>query len=162
MPKIKKLYLCDYCGQEYGTIKKARECEALGFHPTLEVGDIVKGQAGFGWYDGDKWWVVNPKVKEESKGHADGRNCFDDCCCFVFYYVVTKVDGDKGFPHDERRDLHRPRYHLFTKAMLGKSGYRSGMTFDKDHICVEKVKEPPEVVVQDSKNLLGKKATNLL
>lgn len=154
MPKIRRSFQCDWCGIEYETIKECRDCEARGFHPTLKVGDIVLGNPGYGWYDGDRRWVVNPDVRNRPKKHADGRNCFGVCCNYVFYYVVTKIDG-----HED--NAHRPRYHLITNAMTGKEGHRGGWTYDIDHIKVSKT-QPSESVLDDSKRLLGEEAKCLL
>jgi hypothetical protein len=145
-------YRCPICKQGYDTQEGAMHCAEKGTEkPIVEVGDIVLGAAGFGWYDGDRKWIKNPDVKK----HPEHGNCFGICCTYAFYYVVTAIDTDP-------RDAHRIRYHLFTKAMSEEEGYNSGYTFNVGHIRPRKVREPPKEVVEDSKDLIGEKAGVLL
>ncbi len=149
MPELVKTWRCRICKTVWPTHAAAQRCESRG-NPkrTAKVGDIVLGGGGFGWYDGDRKWVRNPTVKAKPK-HG---NCFSPCCTLDFYYVVTAVDADD-------RDGHRARYHLFTKAMSGKQGYRSGYTFDEGHRGIDKAQRPPRL---DTADLIGKKAEGLL
>jgi hypothetical protein len=127
-----KLYFaCDICDAEYDNEAGALACEARG-KPNLivAVGDIVFGSAGFGWFDGDKKWVSNPTVSLKRKCPKGDGNCFDDCCTYRFYYVVSAIDVDP-------EDSHRPRYHLITGAML--KDYRVGYTFNTGHVTPRKV-----------------------
>lgn len=151
---MKIVYVCEGCGVEYDNPTTARKCEATDPGKRLvEVGDIVFGSAGFGWYDGDKRWVSNPDILVKPKcQHKDGRNCFDDCCTYRFYYVVTTIDVEK----------HRIRYHLETNAMEGQQGHRGGYTYNIHHITPTKVKNPPAFVVKDSKALIGRTRKGLL
>ena len=120
--EVKKIvrWRCELCGLEYSKVADARECAALGFNPTLKVGDIVTIYSTFGWHDGDKAWVY-PK---RSEWHGKPT--------MSFYYVVTHVDRDE-------RGGHRPRYHLVTDAMTGNEGYRRGYTFDEGHKTPTKI-----------------------
>lgn len=141
MPKTTTLYGCQICGKQYLTEQDAIICETRPASPRLvEVGDIVIGQPVFGWFDGDPAWVSNPQAKNGD---------------IAFYYVVTRVDGDDQNPH-------RVRYHLFTKAMTGKEGYRCGFTFNEGHISIRKVSAPAALLVADSKDLIGRQAEHLL
>jgi hypothetical protein len=162
--KIKKIiriedYKCPICHRIYKSMGDAMDCFEIGIdHPIVEVGDIVFLRSGFGWFDGDKRWVSNPKVLEKHKGvpyekrHKDRRtNCFDSCCTFQFYHVVTAIDYDP-------RDSHRTRYHIATKAMKKGNAYRYGFTFNQGHIRPSKVRNPPKFVVKDSKDMIGHKA----
>lgn len=141
MPKTTVLHGCLICGKQYGSEREAVICETQPVDPRLvQVGDIVTGQQIFGWFDGDEAWVVDPNAK---KGDI------------AFYYVVTHIDGDD-------QDPHRVRYHLFTKAMTGKQGYRSGYTFNRHHISIKKAAKWPSNVERDSKDLIGQKSDRLL
>jgi predicted nucleic acid-binding Zn ribbon protein len=173
MKKIER-YACESCGTEYRTVAEAAECEARAAaakKTRLEVGDIVFARAGFGWYDGDREWIANAnKVDPQRRGNpgpiqkgkcpnGDG-NCFGECCTFKFYYVVTHIDEDNF--NNEARRLHRPRYHLMTKAMTGKQGYGSGYTFDDGHWKPTLAQGVPAAVRLASRALIGEKATTLL
>lgn len=164
------LYVCEGCHSRYETEEKARACEARGFEPKFEVGDIVLAQAGFGWFDGDPAWIENfdrigrkRSPFDKPRENADHGNCFDACCTYRFFYVVTAVDhSTHDYSFDGAPAWHRPRYHLATLAMTGKSGYGIGYTFDEHHKTPRKVENPPDYVVETSKRLLGKKAPTLL
>lgn len=68
-----------------------------------------------------------------------------------------------GFHYDQVG--HRIRYHVATKAMSGTGpnrGYAAGFTFNEGHCTPELVKNPPKAIVEDSKDLIGKKASHLL
>lgn len=72
-----------------------------------------------------------------------------------FYYVITVIDQDPD-------DLHRLRFHVYTKAMAGKQGHESGYTFTGTHTALKKIKNPPRFVVIDSKKLIAQEAGYLL
>lgn len=155
---MKILYICEGCGKQYDRIVKAQECESKDPGEQLvEPGDIVTARYGFGWFDGDRRWVVNPDVKLR---HRDGKevcpngngNCFSKCCTYGFYYVVTAVDTHN----------HRTRYHLRTRAMGGKTGYRGGYTYTDDHITPKKVGSPSDFLVRSGRGLVGEKCKGLL
>ena len=114
------IFRCPTCKSDYDTLKGAEACMAQGVdQPIVKVGDIVTTDYGYGWFDGDIRWVVNPKVRA-APGPLPSPpvrpcpkkrgNCFDSCCTMGFYYVVTAIDHSG----------HRTRYHLFTKAMTGR------------------------------------------
>lgn len=166
--------ICHLCGTRYPTPHAARLCEELGFpEPLVSVGDIVFTRDGFGWFDGDPAWVANftelfgrrsseqPDHLLEGPKHPEHGNCFDACCTYRFYYVVTHIDraGDDSV---DRRDaeLHRTRYHLVTDAM--KQSYRSGWTYDAGHYRPEIALEVPESVRVSAKALIGTRASGLL
>jgi hypothetical protein len=147
-------YACGICDENYDTSVEAEQCEAKGLDaPVAEVGDIVFLRAGFGWFDGDVRWVLNPDVLERVKKIRPNPhgNCFSDCCTYKFYYVITAIDNY----------YHRRRYHVKTKAMTGEQGYRGGYTFAGDHVKPIVVKEPPRFIIEDSKDLIGQKDTVL-
>ena len=153
---------CDLCTRIYDTRNEAEQCAARGDGaPKFQVGDIVLGKSGFGWFDGDKRWIENfDRLGGDARSGKCPRgngNCFSSCCTFQFYYVVTFVDFDD---YPAPCDRHRPRYHLVTGAMM--RGYRVGYTFDTGHITPHRVKNPPAFVVQDSRRFLGQKAEALL
>lgn len=166
MPVKVVRWRCSFCGEEYKSAERARDCEALGFNPTVKVGDIVTCGGGFGWYDGDRRWITNPDVDldiEKHHGRRKKSNCFDVCCTYLFYYVVTSIDGDHLMTCGRRGrpvDAHRPRYHLFTRAM--KMGYRSGVTYDEGHYAMTKVKDPSAYLVSSARGLLGLKTERLI
>ena len=153
MPTMVPTYKCDICGRTFPSKAAAVACEAYGRpKPSLQVGDIVFARSGFGWYDGDRAWVSNPTVQ----GNPKHGNCFAACCTYRFYYVVTAIDTDT------QPGSHRIRYHLVTNAMDGRSGYRSGYTFDSGHHSPTRVPQPPRQIVKESKALIGLKASHLL
>ena len=164
---MKELFQCEKCGELYDHAFEAVDCETQTDDIIVQVGDIVR-TGSFGWFDGDRRWIANPEVVVD--WHTDGvctdkqvnhkpcpngdSNCFSSCCCMEFYYVVTAID--------ERCEngRHRTQYHLFTKAMSGKHGYRSGYTYNEGHIRPEKIPtNPPPLDVDD---LIGQKAECLL
>lgn len=151
-PRITQRWVCPICEKECLTREEAIRCTARGKEkPIVKVGDIVLAPAGFGWFDGSRDWVKNPDVKK----HPEHGNCFGACCTFQFYYVVTAIDGD-----DE--DPHRTRYHLLTAAMSGEQGYRQGWTYADGHYKPQRVKDPPDKVLKESKLFIGSKAKYLL
>ena len=114
--KIITRFVCEICNKEYANKIDAEVCENQGIdNMDAKVGDIVYVTAGYGWYDGDKRWVMNPDVKTDPK-HG---NCFGKCCTMAFYYVITAITQDP-------EDLHRIRYHIYTNAMTGKQGHQNG------------------------------------
>ena len=138
-------YICEICNTEYVDKIEAEACEHQGLEKALvKIGDIVFVTAGYGWYDGDERWVMNLNVKK----NPEHGNCFGKCCTMAFYYVVTAIDQ---YPND----LHRIRYHVWTNAMTGENGHKSGWICRGHHIP-KLVKNPPEFVVKDSKKLIGK------
>lgn len=157
MVQTVKTYRCAICLEVYPTRAEAEKCEARGLPKfSWAVGDIVTARYGFGWFDGDTRWVINPKVDPKSRIPEHG-NCFGPCCTWGFYYVVTEMDTDPD-------DRHRSRYHLFTGAMSGKSGYDQGYTYDEGHHLLKLVPRPdrPRSVILDSRKFLGRKADRLL
>jgi hypothetical protein len=164
--KVVTTYVCDICGHEFGDEATAVACEGRGRERAIvKVGDIVVGnRAGFGWFDGDVSWIANPQVARDgvpvpgsvsTKRNPKHGNCYGACCTYQFYYVVTAIDGDES-------DGHRVRYHLATKAMTGKEGYRSGYTFSDGHVRPRIVIDPPGAVLDSSDDLIGQKADCLL
>lgn len=174
--KTKAKYECEFCGCEYTNFADAESCEARGLEaPIVKVGDIVLAKGGYGWYDGKMNWVSNPEVRPHKEGQGEtachvqnprcpkkSGNCFDKCCCFSFYHVVTAIDYVEGVNGNYDPPGHRARYHLATMAMKGKNTYASGYTFASNHHRPELVKKPPASVVRESKALLGKLAKYLL
>lgn len=160
--KSKTEYLCEICNNAYVTEAEAIACEKRGREKVqCEVGDIVTGNAGFGWFDGDPKWISNPEVGTCKPGGVSTYgtkprhgNCFGACCTYQFYYVVTAIDGDE-------RDPHLARVYVATKAMSGAEGYRGGWT-GRNHIRMKVVADPPSEIVVDSTDLIGTKIENLL
>jgi len=113
--------------------------------PKVNVGDIVTKECGYGWFDGDKKWVVNPR-QCDNRNPKHG-NCFQCCCTMGFYYVVTAIDRDFD-------DISRLRYHLITNAMTGKDGHRQFYTYEGS---ITKVKRPKKYLITTSRKLLGQK-----
>lgn len=155
--KLIKMWRCETCGTDYTDPVAAEACEALGFKPSFEVGQIVTCRSGFGWYDGMRSWVTNPDAGNGEPCPVGNSNCFDECCTYSFYYVVTYVDGDQGVGCDMSA-LHRPRYHLATNAM--QTGYRIGYTFDDGHLRPVVVENPPRL--RGARKLIGTRASGLV
>ena len=159
MAVVKMLYVCEGCGTEYDQIWSAMSCEQQETPgPIVAVGDIVTIGYGRGWQDGDKRWIINPDTErryhkglkvECPNGHG---NCFNECCTWGFYYVVTKID---------KKD-HRVRYHLETRAMTGKQGYRLGYTYNDGHVRPKRVEHPSAYLVRSGRLLIGHEARRLV
>lgn len=163
---VEMTFKCSICGETYDARENALACEDQGIidpAPDINVGDIVLARAGFCWFDGDPAWVSNPEVGTMEVGkipsalklterrlcpHGDG-NCFSPCCTYSFYYVVTAKESVGS----AREGAHRLVLHLETKAML--DGYRGGWTVPKTHYTPIRVENPPEVVIESSKELIG-------
>ena len=166
MKTIEK-YQCEICGTIHDLRSDAVACEQQGPYDAggVEIGDIVFLAAGYGWFDGDKRWINNPDVTGHIVGHATQScpngygNCFNECCTYKFYYVVTAIDQDEGIWH---RQDHRARIHCATGAMTVKSGHHCGFTFVSTHITPRKIENPPEFVVKDSKRFIGQKGKYLI
>ncbi len=139
------LYKCPICGDSYTEKEEAQKCLDKGLDTLIvEVGDIVEAKYGFGWFDGDKKWIINPDV--DMSRHGFGRDHL-----MGFYYVVTAIDTIE----------HKTRYHLATKAMSGDKGYRIGYTFSIGHHKPKPI-NAPDYVKKDSKDLIGLEAKYLL
>lgn len=136
----KQVFQCTICKKEYKSKQAAINCMNSTDQQIVKVGDIVELRYGFGWFDGDKRWVINPDV--DTSKHGFGADC-----SMGFFYVITHIDTEN----------HRTRYHVMTNAMTGKKGYKGGWTYNKNHYT-PKLIDAPEFVKQDSKNLIGKKA----
>lgn len=144
-------FQCSYCKQQYANKQQAIDCEKQPIEkPCVEVGQIVEMCFGYGWFDGDKRWVINLDKKNAPRITEHG-NCFDRCCTMGFYYVVTAIEKDKIDPH-------RLKYHVFTKAMTGKQGHEGGYTYFDRHVTPSPIFSAPEFVKKDSKSLIGKKS----
>lgn len=158
---MKTIYICEGCEQKFDTAKAALACENREKPKVaFKVGDIVTVGKTFGWFDGDPEWIVNKRLLgharaeayDKSKCRHPGTNCFDTCCCYQFYYVVTAIDMDG----------HRTRYHLRTKAMTGKQGYKGGWTYDVHHYTPKRVtRNIPEAVKLAATKMRGKMETLL-
>jgi hypothetical protein len=140
----KHVFICPLCREEYKTKQEAIDCLNSTDKAICSVGDIVEVRYGFGWFDGDERWVINPKVDMSKHG-------FGPDCSMGFYYVVSAIDLVG----------HRTRYHVITNAMSVGRGYRSGYTFNKGHRTPQII-SAPDFVVNDSKKLIGLKAENLI
>lgn len=138
-------YRCEKCNTTYHNIRHARACENQPDPtPTVQVGDIVEAQYGFGWFDGKRSWVINPGVDVSVHG-------FGPECSYGFFYVVTYIEVFE----------HRVRYHLYTDAMTGAKGYQHGYTYDRGHRTPKKIGDPPQSVVEESKKFIGLKSDRL-
>lgn len=138
-------YQCPICKVVYPTKDECLECVSKGVPKNdIKVGDIVTEGGGYGWFNGDKQWVVNYRQRISRSGHVtrtehtDGRNCFESCCCIHFYYVVGRIEEDP-------RDRHRKRYYLVTDAMTGSQGHRFIVSW-RDYI--KKVSNPPKALLK--------------
>ncbi len=168
MPIVTR-WACNECRAQYDNENEARACENRPLQPPIvAAGDIVTVKAGFGWFDGDRSWVLNADAVDPKKiggetplrllypkrkcPNGDG-NCFGDCCTFVFLYVVTHISLDPG--------THRVRYHLVTPAMSGRQGYRVGWTcYPGHHLPVRA--NVPAAIVREGAALIGTVAEHLL
>jgi hypothetical protein len=132
-------FICPMCKAEYDHKEQAQACLDRGVDKTdLKVGDIVELKYGFGWFDGDKRWVINPDVKLK---HGFGKNE-----SMGFYYVITHMEAHE----------HRLRIYVATKAMTGANGHKGGYTYLSGHYTPKKI-EAPEEVILDAIDLIGTK-----
>lgn len=104
-------YACSICGTIYKTEQEAVHCESKGREePKFNVGEFItvdqEDYGTFGWYDGDPNWVTS---KPRGLHPHDGPQ-------YSLIYVITAIT----------QYGHRLKYHLATKGMSGKQGYRSG------------------------------------
>lgn len=161
---VAELFSCDVCHKTHNSYQRALDCEFT--EPNLlnvKVGDIVTAQFGFGWYNGDKRWLVNPELeltgsilvgdmsvpvrkKGKCPNHSLSWNCFDRCCTWGFYYVVTDMRL--------RKNSHLMIYSVRTGAMEEPNGHIGGWT-GSNHVRLTAVTDPPPFVVEDSKRLIG-------
>lgn len=151
---MKTVYMCETCGTQYQKKSDALKCEAQKEKPVAKVGDIVSVYKHFGWFNGDKRWIQNLNVllKGRRKCPNGDSNCFDKCCNYSFYWVITAIDNEG----------HKLRYHLFNRAMSGREGYTNGYTFSGSHLIPAKVKKIPKFIVRSSRSLIGKKSNHLI
>jgi hypothetical protein len=123
------MWRCKHCRTEYRTPEDALIC-ALQPADKLElkIGDFVTaGDYRFGWYDGDKDWVLeNPNPT--GWGH------------FALIYVVTAI-GPTG-----ERGRHELKYHLFTKGMT--EDFTCGWTTTRGHYTPKKISPPPNLSLE--------------
>lgn len=162
-PIVVKHYACSHCRTEYRSEPEAIACEATGLpEPRLRVGDVVFAGAGYGWFDGDPRWVSNPDMLFGAKRHRDGRNCFEPCCTYRFYYIVTAIDRMYDNKQDHWRSDHAVRYHVRTLAMSGEQHRVGGWTCDEGHIRLQRVRKVPDYVRATGQALLGQKSDWLL
>ena len=78
-------FQCSYCKQQYANKQQAIDCEKQPIEkPCVEVGQIVEMCFGYGWFDGDKRWVINLDKKNAPRITEHG-NCFDRCCTMGFW-----------------------------------------------------------------------------
>jgi hypothetical protein len=151
-------FKCPICGTVYDKKEDAEKCLSKGTEkPIFRIGDIVTIGKDYGWFDGDERWVVEPEIAKD--WIAKNRPMPNFKSIMHFYYVVSAIDVDDS---DYAKTIHRARYHLKTKAMTGEQGHIGGFTFGKGHYTPKKVENPPECVVKDSKDLIGKKSEYLL
>ncbi len=145
-------FICEGCDEGYDNFSESFKCETQDAGtPVAAVGDIVTTGDYFGWFDGDKRWVIPPTSGKLRSERADlmcpegGGNCFDSCCNYSFYYVVTAIDVVK----------HRVRYFLKTRAMTPPVrgtgyGHRNKLRYD----VLTKVEAPSDYLVRSSWGLL--------
>lgn len=141
---ISPIYRCPTCRGEYETEIEALTCFNSDAKPEFKVGDIVTFGDRFGWFEGDKNWITNG-------GLPTGD--FNGIPTYSFFYVVTKVTTDRK---------HRAVYHVATNAMSGAKGYKGGYTVVPGHDAPELAENPPQIVIETSKELLGMEFKDLL
>jgi hypothetical protein len=138
-------FFCPMCNSEHNQKADAQSCLDRGLDKTdLKVGDIVEIKYGYGWFDGDKNWVINPDVDRSKHGFSKKES-------MGFYYVITAIE-----PHE-----HRLRFYVITKAMTGEYGHKGGYTYLTGHYAPKKIKAPENVVL-DAVDLIGTKFEWLL
>lgn len=148
---MKITFTCEGCEEEYTSLDEAFFCETQDpGAPSVKVGAIVTTGRYFGWFNGNPKWVILPTSGMLRSDRADRKcpegngNCFETCCNYTFYYVVTATEVYQ----------HRIRYSLATRAMKDPQGYRYERTFS----APTKVENPTDYLVRSSHGLLGELA----
>lgn len=162
---MRTVYYCEDpgCARFNRDFPTAEECLAHEARkppdkPLAKVGDIVLLGHCFGWFNGSKAWISNPNVGtrlEVKRPCPNGdSNCFENCCNYEFYWVVTAVDVFE----------HRWRYHVASRAVTSERRPKEPIHgwSTHDHYKPRLVPDPPQEVVESSKELLGLKYENLL
>lgn len=162
-------YVCEICHRPHNSYSLAEECEKKGL-PALKarVGDVVIVSYEYGWYDGRKSWVINPKPMTKDAPHGVGSaccakkrckvvdkgkcpngygNCLSSkCCCMGFYYVVTEIKTVDG--RNERE------YVLKTLAMKDGHSVKHSSLDTSDFKIVE---NPKPAIKREIKKIIGLK-----
>lgn len=139
------VYFCPKCHRPYKAEADARECDASDVAPVYEVGQIVRIDVGYGWFDGDEKWLI--------KDGKDGSRQL-----YAAYFVITAIDYDRS----NGWHAHDPRYHIKTLGI--KNGNPTGLaghTFLKTHTPLIRVKQDPVLVAEGAK-FIGKKSERLI
>jgi hypothetical protein len=140
------VYFCPKCSRIYGSEGAARTCDGSDRPAEFEVGQIVRIDVGYGWYDGDpKWLILNT-------GDHHGRKTHDA------FFVVTAVDYDRS----DRWHAHDPRYWVKTLGI--KNGNPTGMggyTYPATHVKLHPVEQDPILVAEGAK-YIGEKSGGLI
>lgn len=157
MPRdLRAVYFCPVCCTAYESFSEATAC-ALTVKPLpFSVGDIVTtNHAAYGWHDGLDHWVKPYKAGRAADPHGVRR----------FYYVVTaigtynEVEGRRPF-HDAHPNGHDPVFWVRTLAM--RESYAGGWTTQDTHVPMSRVIDPPALVVEESRALIGWREKHLL
>lgn len=147
--EIKPTFICPTCKRKYPDHDAAVKCANSDETPKWEVGQIVTFGDRFGWYDGERDWVTNPDIVPDM--YASGRG-------YSLYYVITAITKDRW----QNEYAHQLRYHVETMAMTGKKGYRGGYTSRSGHFTPRLVTNPPQIIQDQAKQLIGHKFDHLL
>jgi hypothetical protein len=151
--KILETYQCETCGNTSSNKSQVLACESIPLEtPIFEVGEIVFVKNGFGWFDGEPAWISNFKAVQENRTAQSHGNCFQSCCTYRFYYVITAIE----------QDGHRLKYYVVTNAMTGTQGHRGGYTYTKGHITPQRAGIAPPLVTQQAQKLIGEKPKMLI
>lgn len=145
--EIMTKYECPICKRQYLQIEEAKKCLNSNDTPIFKVGDIVEAGYGFGWFDGDKDWLINPEI-DPRKEHGFCKNK-----SWGFYYVVSHIDLVE----------HEIVYYLVTGAMSLDTGYSGGKTKHMGtHKTPKLINNPPKHIIEKSKQFIGLKPQRFL
>lgn len=165
------VYFCPVCSSAYDDAAEAGECEesTKKFPAPYAVGDIVTEPAKYpryGWHDGLDHWVAKYEHPDASqaKTNSNGRDWRGSR---HFYWVVTAVgtyaDTHRRRPFEGYAGDHKPIYWVRTLAIKnGMPGGRGGWTSHDGHWKFDRVKNPPALVLEESRALIGFREDYLL
>lgn len=132
-------YQCPVCKSLYDTSVEATACFNTTEKAEFQVGDLVTMYPRYGWYDGDKDWVLST-VSEE---HDKGRNRYE------FLYVVLRVGSNLRYPHETN-------YWVRTLACGQKYGWTGRNHYRLSRLTDDRLSQLPDHVIKAAAGLAAK------
>lgn len=153
---IKPVFVCPVCGKHHPNRVALQACMASSEKPVAKAGDIVVINEGYTWRDGADDWLYD-----------DQGGIFRGSRMMRFWYVITAVTQRHHERHtgpDGDPDAHRIIYHVQTMGLRnGMPQGRGGWTHPKTHTrFTTPNRQPPQSVIDASKEMIGRTFDNLL